>query len=84
MSYRILFTKSALRRLNRISTEARTRILEAVAQLGNNPRPAGCVKLRGRAEWRLRIGDYRVLYRIDDDNLTVTVVDAGHRSDVYD
>lgn len=84
MSYRVAFTKSALRRLNRVSPEARTRIGEAIAQLGNNPRPAGCVKLKGRAEWRLRVGDYRVLYRVDDAELTVTVVDVGHRSDVYD
>lgn len=84
MSYRVVFTKSALRRLNKISSEVRTRIAEAVVQLGSNPRPAGCVKLKGREEWQLRVGDYRMLYPIDDENLTVTVVDAGHRSDVYD
>lgn len=80
----MVFTKSALRRLNRVSAEVRARMAEAIEQLGSNPRPAGCVKLKGRAEWRLRVGDYRVLYRIDDEKLIVTVVDAGHRSDVYD
>ena len=84
MNYRVVLTRSAVRRLNRVSAEARARIAEAIAQLGGNPRPAGCVKLKGRAEWRLRVGDYRVLYRVDDAELTVTVVDVGHRSDVYD
>lgn len=84
MNYRVVLTKSAVRRLNRVSAEARARIAEAIAQLGGNPRPARCAKLKGRPEWRLRVGDYRVVYRIDDAELMVTVVDVGHRSDVYD
>ena len=60
------------------------RILTRIEALGAEPRPAGCRKLRGANDlWRLRIGDYRVIYMIDDDVLLVVVVTVGHRREVY-
>jgi mRNA interferase RelE/StbE len=51
--------------------------------LRENPRPAGCKKLAERQGWRIRFGDYRILYKIDDANKTVTVTDVGHRREIY-
>jgi mRNA interferase RelE/StbE len=58
-------------------------MIEAIRDLRTNPRPPGVRKLTGRPAWRIRVGDYRVIYEIDDDNSTVLVVSLGHRSDVY-
>ena len=59
------------------------RVLAAIRDLGHDPRPPGCIKLKNRNAWRIRVGVYRVIYEIEDDRLMVTVVDTGHRSDVY-
>lgn len=52
-------------------------------KLGSDPRPPGTEKLSGQEKYRIRQGDYRVLYAIDDDSATVTIVKVGHRRDVY-
>ncbi|MCZ6552198.1 MAG: type II toxin-antitoxin system RelE/ParE family toxin [SAR324 cluster bacterium] len=56
---------------------------DSVESLGDNPRPAGCVKLKGREGWRIRVGRYRVVYEIDDRGGTITVLHIGHRRDIY-
>jgi mRNA interferase RelE/StbE len=62
-----------------------TRILPRLEQLATEPRPPGCKKLRGGdKEWRIRIGDYRVVYEIDDRARAVDVTRIAHRSEVYD
>lgn len=62
-----------------------TRIVPRLEQLATEPRPPGCKKLRGGdKEWRVRIGDYRVVYEIDDDARAVDVTRIAHRSEVYD
>jgi mRNA interferase RelE/StbE len=53
-------------------------------ELEHDPRPPGCKKLRGRDAWRIRIGDYRAIYEIDDGRLIVTVITVGHRREVYE
>ncbi|WP_338074530.1 type II toxin-antitoxin system RelE/ParE family toxin [Kineosphaera limosa] len=58
-------------------------LLNAIDELGQEPRPKGCRKLTGEEAWRVRIGSFRVIYEIADARLTVTVVRAGHRRDVY-
>ena len=58
------------------------RVWNEVEELANEPRPAGCIKLHGIDAWRIRIGDYRVVYEISDNVVTVTVVRVRHRSDV--
>lgn len=61
----------------------RRRIASKIQQLASNPRPTGTEKLSGQEKYRLRQGDYRVLYSVDDDRLTVVIVKIGHRRDVY-
>jgi mRNA interferase RelE/StbE len=54
-----------------------------IESLRGNPRPAGCKKLADRLGWRIRFGDYRILYRIDDANKTVTITNVGNRREIY-
>ncbi len=63
--------------------EAYARVRDAITALGEHSRPPGCLKLIGRDGWRIRIGDYRVVYEIDDRGQVVTVLHVGHRRDVY-
>lgn len=83
MSYRIEFTAAALRQIGRLSEPIRRRIYDRAAALAEEPRPRGSEKLSGYEAYRIRVGDYRVVYTIEDDQLLVTVVRAGHRRDVY-
>ena len=84
MSYRIELRPAAVRALKNVDHQHRDRIRAAIALLGQDPRPPGAKALRGRPGFRVRIGDYRVIYTIQDDVLLVVVVALGHRSDVYD
>lgn len=85
MSYRVEFTSAAARQVRKLPRPARDRVLEAIEDLGDAPRPHGAKKLAGeRTAWRIRIGDYRVLYDVFDSELTVSVVRAAHRREVYD
>lgn len=84
MTYRIEFTRRAARDLERLDRRARLRIVEAVAGLGIDPRPAGVKKLRGEDNaWRIRVGDYRVIYEIHDGSVLIVVFRVGHRRDIY-
>ena len=83
MRYRVILPKSVHKELNRLAAEVRQRILERLAGLETNPRPADVKKLKGRDAWRIRIGDYRVIYEIHDRELQVIVITVGHRGDVY-
>jgi mRNA interferase RelE/StbE len=69
--------------LERIAAEPQERILVALEALADSPRPEGCSKLTGRDAWRIRLGDYRVIYEIRDDPRIVTVVVIAHRRDAY-
>uniref|UniRef100_A0A942YB56 Type II toxin-antitoxin system RelE/ParE family toxin n=1 Tax=Neobacillus citreus TaxID=2833578 RepID=A0A942YB56_9BACI len=83
-SYRVEFTSSAARAIRKLPKNVRTRLLDAVAQLSDDPRPVGSRKLAGaEIAWRVRAGDYRVIYEVEDDVLLVTVVRAAHRREVY-
>lgn len=59
------------------------KIVERITQLAENPYPTGAVRLKGRDEWRIRQGDYRILYIVEEDTITVYVVKVGHRREVY-
>lgn len=84
MSYRVEFTSAAARQVRKLPGPVRGRVLDAVAQLAEDPRPHGAKKLAGeRTAWRIRVGDYRVIYDVVDERLTVTVVRAAHRREVY-
>lgn len=84
MRYGINFTTAAARQVKKLPRPARDRVLAVVEGLAEDPRPHGATKLVGeRTAWRIRVGDYRVIYDIFDAELTVTVVRAGHRREVY-
>lgn len=84
MTYRIELRPAAVRALKRIDHHDRDRIRGAIALLGEDPRPPGAKALQGRPGLRVRVGNYRIIYTIQDDVLLVVVVTLGHRSDVYD
>jgi mRNA interferase RelE/StbE len=83
VSYEIRLVRSAERELNRLTSAEHDRISGRILSLGDNPRPRGIKKLSNREEYRLRAGDYRVLYTIDEPNSVVTVLSVGHRREVY-
>ena len=84
MAWRILVTASARRAILRLPDHAARRIERAIDALADNPRPAGVRKLVGAEDlYRIRIGDYRIVYQIQERSATVTVVRIGHRGDVY-
>lgn len=82
-SYSVLITKSAAKELERVPTKDRQRIVAKISSLADDPRPAGAEKLSGEDKYRVRQGDYRILYEIVDSDLIVTVVRIGHRREVY-
>ncbi|MGO1562708.1 MAG: type II toxin-antitoxin system RelE family toxin [Actinomycetaceae bacterium] len=85
MSYRIGFTTAAARQVKKLPRQARDRVLNAITALGEDPRPRGVKKLVGeQTAWRIRIGEYRVIYDVFDAELVVSVVRAGHRREIYD
>ncbi len=81
--YRIVFKQSVAKDLRPIPNQDVQRILERIDQLAHDPRPPESIKLTGAEKYRLRQGDYRILYTIEDDIVTVTIVKIGHRRDVY-
>ena len=84
-SYRVVLTSSAERELKKLPADLVARILPRLESLASNTRPAGCRKLQGGdREWRIRVGDYRVVYTIDDGKLLVEVVRIRHRREVYE
>ena len=82
-NYRLLIKPSAARELEALPLKARRRITARIQHLAAEPRPAGTEKLSGQEKYRLRQGDYRVLYSVDAAQLTVVIVKIGHRRDVY-
>ena len=83
-AYRIELRPAAARSLHRLDPQARSRVQGAIALLAQDPRPPGARALQGRPGLRVRVGDYRIIYTVEDDALVVVVVRLGHRRDVYD
>ena len=83
MSYSIGILRRAQKELAQLPKQEYERIKEATGKLSQDPRPQGCKKLNGREGWRIRVGDYRVIYEIDDTQQTLTILHIGHRRDVY-
>lgn len=82
--YTVVFARSARRELERLEAGVARRIISRVEALAKDPRPHGCVKLQGAADlWRIRVGDYRVIYSLDDDARLVDIRVVRHRSDAY-
>jgi mRNA interferase RelE/StbE len=86
MTYRVVLLPHAVRALRKLDPPVRRRIARRVDRLANDPRPADANRLKGKSieVLRVRVGDWRVLYRVDDGDLTVLVIDAGHRSTIYE
>ena len=82
-SYKLLIKSSAAKELEALPAKDRSRIVARIEALAGNPRPPGSEKLSGEEKYRLRQGDYRVLYSIQDASATVTIVKIGHRREVY-
>jgi len=83
MSYTVLILRRAQKELARLPLVPYERVKAAILRLSENPRPMGCRKLAGREGWRIKVGDYRVIYEIDDEQQSVMVLHVGHRRDVY-
>lgn len=83
MIYRVEISRRAAKAVTGLDKPLRRRILTAIESLSGNPRPDGCKKLVGRETWRIRVGDYRVVYEIHDEVLLVLVVDAPHCREIY-
>ncbi|HEY5296881.1 MAG TPA: type II toxin-antitoxin system RelE/ParE family toxin [Verrucomicrobiae bacterium] len=82
--YSISFARSARKELEHLSDDVAERILTKIELLAENPRPVGVIKLHGQKNlWRMRVGDYRVVYSIDDFAKAVDVSVIRHRRDVY-
>jgi mRNA interferase RelE/StbE len=84
LSYRIEIRPAAARALRKLAPDIQPRIQGAIALLAEDPRPPASRPLRGRAGFRVRVGDYRIIYTVADDMLLVVVVTLGHRREVYD
>ena len=84
--YRVTISRSAIKELRSLPGKIIQKISEKIDSLAENPRPTGSKKVKGTKAnlWRIRVGDYRVIYEIDDEIKIVDVVKIGHRKDVYD
>lgn len=83
MNYDILILKSTQKALAKLPQQDYQRVINAINNLASNPRPSGCKKMKGFPTWRIRVGVYRVIYEISDKKLIITVVDVGHRKEIY-
>lgn len=84
MSYSIHVDRSAVKFLQKLAKAEEVKIVNAIDSLANNPRPAGVKKLKGKFDcWRIRVGDYRVIYEIKDKACLILIIDIAYRKDVY-
>ncbi|MHC5821725.1 MAG: type II toxin-antitoxin system RelE family toxin [Nostoc sp.] len=84
MSYEVKFSKDAKKQFRKLPLDVQERIQTKINDLAIEPRPNGVKKLQGDDNsYRVRVGDYRVIYELDDDVLIVTVIKIGHRSEIY-
>jgi len=85
MAYRIEVTPRARKDLKALSMRERQRVADEIDALKDNPRPQSCKKLKGREDfYRIRVGDYRVVYRIEDKVLLILIVRIGDRKEIYE
>jgi len=83
MSYAVTIHSPARKSLCRLPENVQTRVARAMLALAEHPRPSGVVKLSGREAWRIRVGDYRVIYTLNDAEKEVVVYAIGHRREIY-
>jgi mRNA interferase RelE/StbE len=83
IEYRVAINKRAVKALEKINEPNYSKIKTAILNLGNNPRPSGFKKLKGRDAYRIRVADYRIIYEILDEILLIDVIELGHRKNIY-
>ena len=81
--YKITISKLAQKQLDKLADNLASKLVDAIYILAKDPRPGGCKKLKGREGYRIRVGDYRIIYQIFDDVLVINVMALGHRKDIY-
>ena len=81
--YTVFIERYAQKQIAKLDKKIIPTVKDAIAGLAFNPRPHGYKKLKGEEAYRIRIGDYRIIYEIEDDKIIVTVVSVGHRKDIY-
>ena len=85
MSYQVVFKPAAQRQLRKLTLAIQKDLIALIESLADQPRPLGCKKLKGRQnQYRVRSGDYRIIYSIEDLSLMIRVIKVGHRRDVYE
>ena len=82
--YTAVLSKKAQKQLDKLSDNIAEPIIEAIGDLEKNPRPQGYKKLKGRTGYRVRVGNYRIIYDIFDNQLIVDIITLGHRKDIYE
>jgi mRNA interferase RelE/StbE len=82
--YKIEISETAIKQLNKLPQDITKDLIKAIQSLSENPRPSGCKKLKGRKGYRVRKGNYRIIYDVYDNILIVDVIAVGHRKDIYD
>jgi mRNA interferase RelE/StbE len=83
MPYAVAILRRAQREMAGLPLPIYERVRDCIRTLAADPRPAGCLRLTGRNGWRIRVGDYRVIYEIADSKRSVLILHVGHRRDVY-
>jgi mRNA interferase RelE/StbE len=85
MSYQVSIKPAAQRQFKKLPLDVQENLIAIIENLAEEPRPAGCKKLKGRKnQYRVRSGDYRIIYSVEDASLVVEVIKLGHRRDVYE
>jgi mRNA interferase RelE/StbE len=83
-SYQISISKTAQKQLDKLPDNITERLIRVIYELADDPRPVGHKKLKGRDGYRVRTGDYRIIYDIIDSLLIINIIAIGHRKDIYD
>lgn len=85
MKYEVVIPRTVQKQLDRLPRQTKQRIINRVAALQDDPRPPGCLKLKGYSDqYRIRVGTYRVRYQIIDEKLVIVLVRVAHRKEAYD
>ncbi len=83
-NYTVVLSKKAQKQLDKLSDNIAEPIIDAITGLEQNPRPVGYKKLKGRDGYRIRTGNYRIIYNIFDTELIIDIITLGHRKDIYE
>jgi mRNA interferase RelE/StbE len=83
MNHAVSILRRAQKELAQLPPQVYEQVRDAIRHLAIEPRPSGCQKLSGRPGWRIRVGDYRIIYEINDQHQTLLILHIGHRRDVY-